>query len=634
MTTAAGRRPVRPGVLLAAAIAAVVTAYSPAVRVSYLWDDWPLIVDQGAVHQIRVGENFRKPFWGPSPTGVRGAPYYRPLVTTSYSVDWALGGGAPWIFHLVNLAAHAGVVALVFALARRGGARPAAAALGAALFGLFPRLTESVAWISGRTDVIASLFTLGALWAWDSTPGGSRRRWAAGGLLLAGLLSKEVAVAGAVALVAGEWARTRWGESTPRRAVRNLLPVVVAAAAYGVLRALALSSAPPLSRVNDPTLLDRAALSLEALGRYLSMLADPFHPLLQIGWFATRSWPHVVGGGLVLVAASLGVTVVVRRPPRPGILEGLALLGAGLLPVIHLIPISVVAVAADRFLYLPLAGVAVALAIASDRLSPRVARGAAAMALLLATSFGLFTYRRTLLFTDEIALWEDAVAEVASVNPIPVAELGGALSRAGRSMEALHWYRKALDKAPPAERPAALSNVATALSDVGRSGEALPLMEEVVRLGPRIPINHYNLAIVLTRELRFDEAEASLQKALALAPNYGDAQVALAFVESARAKWDSLPAESAQEAAADRANRARFWDYVGSPPRAAALWTLVFEAPDATLDHVRSGALVVARWGTPSQALRAVDAARRLGAPPDVVRELRNVAASRSRPSP
>ena len=635
MISLEGGRSPRPAVLIAAALAAVATAYSPVTVAPFVWDDWPLIVDQPLVHEIRPRSLILEPFWAASPTGARDAPYYRPVVALSYSVDWVAGGGRPARFHLVNLLAHLGVTLLVFSLARRGGASPVAAALGSALFGLAPRLSESVAWISGRTDLLAALFALLALRVHgDSEP----RRWLAAVLLILGLLSKEVAIAGLAGLAAWEWARSARGETTGRSALRNLLPALTAAVAYASLRWLALTSAstPSRSTPGDPE--TRVALALEAVGRYSTMIGDPLRPALQIGWRPTRSPALVVLGAFVLAAGVVLATRALRRPPRPGVAQGMALFAGGIAPVLHLVPLALVVVAADRFLYLPLAGLAVAGSVASDRVPQRLGRAAATIAVALALASGLATYHRAVLWQQEIPLWEDTVRTTSPVNPVPLAELGSALARADRAEEALVWYRRALANTPRGERPTALSNVATALSNVGRPDEGLPLMMEVLRLEPNLPQNHFNLGIMLARHLRFDEAEASLRRALQLAPRYADAQAGLQFVARARETWSQLRPETEAAPREIRVAWAHFWNSLGDPRRSAAAWAGILRSPEATLEDVRAGALVTVRSGSADEARTAMAAARRLGAPAAVVVELeglmRNRFANRDRSAP
>ena len=227
---------IRSGLLLALVLAVVAGAYGSVLSSGFVWDDHLLIDEQPFTQEIRpLSTYLGRRFWS-DPTNPDSRSFYRPLVSLSYAVEWQLWNGSPLGFHVTNLLLHLGCCGLVFLLARRAGAAPAAAALCAALFGTLPRLTESVAWISGRVDVMAVLGTLGAVWLHRPDRDAARRRAAAGAVLFVGLLCKEVAAAGAVAIVAIELAARR-RDSIPWRATAgHLVPSLLAVAVYGVLR--------------------------------------------------------------------------------------------------------------------------------------------------------------------------------------------------------------------------------------------------------------------------------------------------------------------------------------------------------------------------------------------------------------
>lgn len=93
------------------------------------------------------------------PGGTQGG-YYRPLIGISYLADRFLFNADPIVMHLEGVLFHLINVFLVYYLTReclqldrkkQDGYFPFAAAL---LFGLHPITTESVNWISGRTDIM------------------------------------------------------------------------------------------------------------------------------------------------------------------------------------------------------------------------------------------------------------------------------------------------------------------------------------------------------------------------------------------------------------------------------------------------------------------------------------------------
>ena len=140
-----------------------------------------------------------------------GGGYYRPLIGLSYLVNLRLWDLDSRTLHLENVLLHAANAWLVFLfaralLARQGREESLAPLCAGLLFGLHPIVTESVDWISGRTDLIAGFFVLLSallLVRYRQRPSGYLLAGAAVSVLV-GLLGKETAlgfVPGAILLL-------------------------------------------------------------------------------------------------------------------------------------------------------------------------------------------------------------------------------------------------------------------------------------------------------------------------------------------------------------------------------------------------------------------------------------------------
>lgn len=92
------------------------------------------------------------------------AGYYRPLIMLSYYLDQFINGGDEQVRHLMNIAIHLFNTLLIFGVGltvfKKQNHRVELSFLAACVFSLHPVNVESVAWISGRTDLLASLFAL------------------------------------------------------------------------------------------------------------------------------------------------------------------------------------------------------------------------------------------------------------------------------------------------------------------------------------------------------------------------------------------------------------------------------------------------------------------------------------------
>ena len=93
---------------------------------------------------------------GPFSSGI----YYRPLLTLSLMLDAHLGGESAFIYHLTNMALHILTSCLVLLLLTKLGYEKGKSLFFSLLFTVHPVLTQAVAWIPGRNDILLTLFTL------------------------------------------------------------------------------------------------------------------------------------------------------------------------------------------------------------------------------------------------------------------------------------------------------------------------------------------------------------------------------------------------------------------------------------------------------------------------------------------
>ena len=221
----------RTAAVLAALVAAM--AYAATLQYDFVWDDTLLIQQSWRLHHWKdLPALLTSHFW--AEVG-EASQYYRPLVTLSFFLDMRVWGLYPLGFHLTNVLAHVAVTLAVLAVARRAMDGPLAAAICALAFALHPLHAESVSFVSGRTDVIATLFFLLALLAYDrgrDQGRGAFLGWSLAAYLLA-LLAKEVAITLPAVLVVWDWLVR--GDLGDRRAVKR---AAARYAAYGAVAGL------------------------------------------------------------------------------------------------------------------------------------------------------------------------------------------------------------------------------------------------------------------------------------------------------------------------------------------------------------------------------------------------------------
>ena len=183
-------------------VAAAVVLYAPALNGNLVWDDGIVQKDQMvAFHTLR------DVFFFPRDIPQWGMAYYRPIVTLSYLADQALfGRNAMRGPHAAVVLYHVLTTFFVWLLARQI-LRPYrfaewGAMVAGVVFAVHPIHTESVCWITGRSDTVAAMFLIPAL----MTALHYRDRCSIWALLLSpvlflcAILSKEVALSAILVL--------------------------------------------------------------------------------------------------------------------------------------------------------------------------------------------------------------------------------------------------------------------------------------------------------------------------------------------------------------------------------------------------------------------------------------------------
>ncbi len=373
---------------------------------------------------------------------------YRPLLTLSLALSGELGGFNPFWFHLADVLGHCVNTALLFWLCLELSSSAPAAAAGAALFALHPAQVESVAYIDGaRPNVCSLLFCLAAFLVYRRG-----RRAGAAALFACALLFKETAVCFPLWLAVHDLASGP--APSPRELWRRWSPFAAVLAAYLAARRLVIGATGQEDWAGLAAYVRRIAASLSVDARVL--LAAPGSMTHCRSAFAP-AWPVVA---LVLLLAA-GVVAAAIYSARRRRLEGLGLCFflLALLPVSQLIPLY--AFAADRFLYWPLAGLAVALAgFLSRRGAARAVFAAAALALWLLPG----NIERQLAWQDQFRLDVDSYA-AAPDDPCTSLSLSFDYFNWGMPGRVTPLLRRAVSEAPPPELRAQARDVDRLLKD-------------------------------------------------------------------------------------------------------------------------------------------------------------------------
>ena len=517
-------------------VIAAVLASAAGLDNGFAYDDLVVIADNASVHALRwPWEYFGESYWGPA----RGDDLYRPLAVLGFSVQWAIGGGTPFVFHLANVVLYGLSALAVLALASEL-MPPRAALLGALVFAVHPVHVEAVGNVVGQSELITAVLVLLAITVYvrDRKVGALRRRSAViiAVLYALALFVKEHAIVLPALLVAAElaltptvfMARRESGEQGARRMRSLLLALTLIAAAYLTVRFVVIGAV--TGDAAHPGLVGigaagRAWVMLALLPEVARLMLWParlyadYSPQ-RVAIHATPSAAH--NPGALVLLAWITIVAVSWRRSRLFVFLGAWFPITLLLASNVLVPTGVLI--AERTLFLPSVGVALALGAAFAVAWPTRSetptaflrqRWLSAGRMAVCTVLALGALRSS----SRQSAWEDNAAVISTM----VAEapelfrghllLGETFAVNGDMYRAEPSLRRAVELYPGF--PVAQIDFALSLRGVGRCEEALSHFDAGLALDPRSQVARVHRALCLLQLRRLREARQRAVEGLA-----------------------------------------------------------------------------------------------------------------------
>jgi tetratricopeptide (TPR) repeat protein len=400
------------------------------------WDDGlqlyhnPIIVDHTLSGLAK--------YWNPFSDENSAISIYCPMV---FTVWWGLAHLSnvqspdiffttlnPYIYHAANLAMHWVCACLVFEILLRLKIRPWPAGCGTLIFALHPLQTEAVAWASAMKDLLSGFFALLTILmyiiALDSQGSARKRNYGLSTIFfIAALLSKPSTVV--LPAIAGVIDRMMYGGSWKQIARWTWYWY-----AMGIVIVLITARVQKLETWVGGPLWAHPLIAMDSLAFYLGKLMLPLHLRFDYGrspqaLFTDPALHHALYWTWIFPAL---LALALWRTKRKVLILSAAIFALGLLPVLGLktFAFQYYTTVADRYVYLPMLGVALAVGwFIQQHGSRAVAIATAAIICILASlSFvqarewtdtpTLFSYaldKTRPLHLTTLAQYQDALAE-------------------------------------------------------------------------------------------------------------------------------------------------------------------------------------------------------------------------------
>ncbi len=495
--------------------------YAPAIDGPFVLDDYDMIEGFSAVRTGQIGAIIRSG---------------RPLLMLTFVANYRLAGGfEPKLFHLTNILLHAlnAVLVWLFVVAlfekaplpnRLLSFRPFFVYGLPLLFLVSPIQTESVAYVSSRSEVLAATFYIGGLLAFLRLRG--RNPWWTAAAVMAcfvgAALSKQDKLTLPFAVLLLDYlllSGCDWRGLKKSWPTYGLFGVGIVAGFFVVVRPFLFAKTAGFGLDWQEYLFTQ----FRVVFRYMRQVVIPFGLNVDPDIPASQSLgDHLSWLALVCL---LGLVVAAvwfhKRAPLP--VFGFLLFLLVLAPTTTFFPLA--DFAAERRLYLPSIGFYLALLWGATRIfEPGAAAARAVFAAVLAV-YSLGAFQRAGVWADEVRLWEDAVSK-SPQKERPWTWLGRAYFEAGNQAQAQNaWARAAELVEPGSDQEAFLySNLGLLEARSQRWDRAIAYYNQAIAAADFEPTLYAQLAVAQIRAGRPEEGwqsfEAGAEKEWLLSAQY------------------------------------------------------------------------------------------------------------------
>lgn len=410
-------------ILLVTVIAYWQSRFFPAIS----WDDPEMIFANSDVRHFRISAFFTNHYVG----------NYIPLTMLSHAFNWVLFGNSAFGHHVISLLFHLFNGYLVYRLSRSLFNSDTVASISCAIFLLHPLQTESVNWIGELKNLgYVTFFLLGLIYYLLAVAHKQKKYIAFYTIsFIASCLFKPSAVVFPLVLICIDIIVHRQFKTT---FLLYKIPLLFISFLFGIINLKTQAADQFINYAHQFPVHERFINAGFAVFNYLKLFLIPFpqsiiYPFPEFGLYS------ILGGSSAILLMSYTFYKLYRR-------KNFLFLGAllffilNLILVLQFIPFGEV-LYADRYMYLPLLGLAWLAGLSAERIKFKHT------ALVLAIVFGSLTFIRSATWKNSITLYEDIIRKYPD-NFLALNSLGVEYMLKGNHDKALEYFNKATNVAP------------------------------------------------------------------------------------------------------------------------------------------------------------------------------------------
>jgi len=450
---------------------------------------------------------------------------YIPLTILSYSLEYHFFKLDPRAYHTTNIVLHLFNCLLVFWLIYKLSSNIYISFVTTILFAIHPLRVESVAWITGRKDVLYSFLFLGALLSYLYYRGKQviKYYWLSLFLFILSVLAKGMAVTFPFVLLLCDYLFHR---KFNKYLLLEKIPFFVIALVFGVIAILGERSFEDITTTSSFIFFDKVLIVSYGLLFYLTKIAVPvklscYYPYPEkIGGFL----PPIFFFSFIIIVGLIIAVILTKKYTRKVIFGSLFFLIA-ILPYLQLIRAG--QLIANRYIYIPSIGLFYMVGTGFFWLYTRKLRSVNVLKSVLGIIFigivgvlSFITFNQCRIWKDSMTLWNNVLDKYPNV-PVAYNNRGTVYYDKGEYDKAVTEFTLALKYNPNYVR--AYYNLGITYDAKGEYDRAIIELNKALMVNPKYAAAYNNRGLIYGRVGEYDKAIADLTKALKINPKYAEA---------------------------------------------------------------------------------------------------------------
>jgi len=508
-------------------------AYANTLLNDFVYDDEPLVTSDSSITNI---SNIPKFFTGQEGYNQVFVWFYSPIVSSSFSIDYAVWKFNPAGFHLTNILLNLINCLLLYKFlkivfrhekkTKKSSVLPHVLLIGTLLFAVHPVHTEAVSWISGRTDMLAFTFYIASFMSYLQSAEEVNSFNRSIKVLLTGLFyflslfAKEVSITLPAAIILYDLIVKRHSFKTILKEKTGVYTILLLVSIlYLVIRWIVLKDLPSSERSYYFYGKDFSTAFLtmsQTIPLYLRLMIFPVGLLYQynnhLPYTGSFFGPSVVIAFVLVII--LSVLTVYFYKKNSLISYSIIFFFLTLLPIMNIFPTS--NLAAERFLYIPSISLILILVYIGFKFEPGKYQNSfftASLAIILI--FTVLTVSRNADWKNNDKLYlsaEDKPGLVVFVN------IGNLYTQRKQYDKAEMYYRRAIQLKD--DDPIANNNFGRVFMLEGRYDSSYYYITKAYKYDTLNPEPRFTLAIMYALSDRTADAVNEIEKLQKITPNY------------------------------------------------------------------------------------------------------------------